>query len=298
MHHPFCSIVVPTYERPERLRNCLTALARLEYPRDCFEVIVVDDGSRASPEPVIAPFYSRLDLHLSCRPHRGPAAARNAGAGQARGALLAFTDDDCMPAPQWLAALVERYGDAREWMLGGQTANALSGNLYSEASQLLIGYLYQYYNANPDGARFVTSNNLAVPTELFHRVGGFDETFPRAAGEDRELCDRWLWRGHRIGLVPDAIVRHAHPLGLGSFWRQHFAYGAAAWQFRLARARRSQQPVALEPPAFYLRLLEYPFRHRNVPQALVLAWLFGLTQIANAAGFAWARARAGSGNAQ
>lgn len=298
VHYPLCSIVIPTRERPQALQNCLRALAQLDYPRDGFEVIVVDDGSRVNLEPVIAPITQEIHARLVCAPHAGPAAARNAGARQARGELLAFTDDDCMPDAQWLAALVERYVAARDGMFGGKTVNSLPTNLCSSASQLLIDYLYQYYNADPDRSRFIASNNMAVPAERFHRAGGFDESFPKAAAEDREFCDRWISLGYRIALAPKAIVYHAHPLRLRTFWRQHFTYGTGAWQFRLARARRSQQPVALEPLSFYADLLAYPFRDRRIPAALALAWLLLLTQMANAAGFAWARHRGVNHNAQ
>ena len=79
-NRPFISIIIPTYERPERLVICLKSLMRLDYPRERFEVIVVDDWSRKPPETVVARFHERFDVMLLTQTHAGPATARNTGA--------------------------------------------------------------------------------------------------------------------------------------------------------------------------------------------------------------------------
>ena len=107
---------------------------------------------------------------------------------------------------------------------GGQSFNALPTNPYSTASQLLISYLYSYYNGRSSQARFFASNNLAFPADGLRAIGGFDATYTRTAGEDRELCDRWLTDGRRKLYAPDAVVYHAHALTFRTFWRQHFNY--------------------------------------------------------------------------
>ena len=259
------SVIVPTFERPERLANCLRALAAQDYPRNQFEVIVVDDGSAVPPTVAGATL-----LH---QPHAGPAAARNTGAAHARGKFLAFTDDDCAPAADWLSKLAA----TPQHMVGGLTVNALTENLYAEASQLHIHYLYRYYNAGQ--ARFFTSNNFAMPAELFHALGGFDTGLRRAAGEDRDLCARWLAAGYGMTYVPEAIVYHSHALTLRSFWRQHFQYGQAAFYFHEKRA------VKVEPASFYWKLLWYPFTQARGLRAAGLTLLIGLSQAANAAGY-------------
>src|SRR5437016_6865605 len=186
---PVFSIVVPTYNRPGQLAACLQALAHLSYPKDCFEAIVVDDGGQTRPDEVVASFRDRLDLTLLRQPHAGPAAARNTGVVKARGAFLAFTDDDCRPWRDWLKTLAVRLAKDPDCIVGGRTINALPDNPYSSASQHLIDYLYSYYNADPDRARFLTSNNLTLAADRFRAIGGFDTTFPGAAAEDRDFCD-------------------------------------------------------------------------------------------------------------
>lgn len=286
MKQPFFSIVIATYNREAQLVRCLQSLARLHYPRDRFEAIVVDDGGEVS-EAVVAPFSGDLNVTLLHQRHAGVAAARNTGAAQAGGEFLAFTDDDCTADPHWLGALATRFGTVPDHLIGGRTLNALPDNVFSTASQLLVTYLYSYYNTDPDQAYFFASNNMSLSADRFHSMGGFDAIYVRAAAEDRDLCDRWLHHGYRMTYAPEAIVHHAHTMTLRTFWHQHSNYGRGAFQFRQARALRDREPIKLEPPSFYANLLRYPFVNSQNRRAVLLALLLTVSQAANAAGFFW-----------
>jgi GT2 family glycosyltransferase len=280
----FFSVIIPSRDRPVRLAHCLTAVATLDYPRDRFEVIVVNDGGE-TPEKVVDVFRERFEVKLITQSHAGPATARNTGAARASGPFLAFTDDDSGPASDWLQALSVRFAQKPDSIIGGRIINGLPQNPYSTASQLLIDYLYAYFHAASSPLSFFTSNNLAVRTEQFRKVGGFDGSFPGAAGEDRELCDRC--QHHGIGMIyaPEAIVYHMHELTLRSFWRQHFSYGRGASRFHSIRAARRQLTgVRLEPARFYLNLIRYPVMAAQRRRTL-LSLLLVVSQAANAAGF-------------
>jgi len=281
---PFFSIIVPTYRRPEQLTTCLEALARLDYPSDRFEVIVVDDGSATPPEAVVARFRVALNVTLLTPSHAGPGGARNIGAAQSRGQFLAFTDDDCVPAPNWLRALAARFATAPERAIGGRVLNPLLDNPYSSTSQAILELVYAYYNADPDQARFFASNNLALPTLQFRALDGFDATF--ATSEDRDLCDRWLSHGYLMTFAPEALIYHAHPLTFRTFWRQHFNYGRGAFRFHQTRARRGSGPFRPEL-GFYLSLLRRLRSHGGGRRSLLLAAMLVVWQMANAAGFVW-----------
>ncbi len=283
----YFSIVIPTYNRPDRLHNCLTAIAQLDYPTEQFEVVVVDDGSKMLLNSVVEPFQSKLKLTLFRQENAGPASARNAGVAIAQGKYLVFTDDDCAPTPNWLKTLEQQFQQTPEALVGGQTLNALPENLYSTTSQLLIDYLYEYYNQQA-GGNFFASNNFALPSTLFHKIGGFDTTFPLAAGEDREFCDRWLQTGYTMAYTPNAQIYHAHHLTLFSFWRQHFNYGRGAFYFHQLHAKRSQQQIKVEPLTFYFNLLTYPLLQPIQPlSALGSTLLLFISQVANVFGFFW-----------
>jgi GT2 family glycosyltransferase len=287
---PFCSVVVPTRDRPRQLDQCLGALARLDYPAECFEVVVVDDGGTAPVAGTVSRFSDELDVKVFRQQRKGPGGARNAGAARARGTYLAFTDDDCRPAQNWLGLLVARNESAEgAGGAGGHTLNALSDNPYSTTAQLVIDIGYAWNNRDPDDARFFTTNNMVVPADVFAAIGGFDEQL--TTSEDRDFCDRLRAAGYRLLYTPDAIVHHFHDLSMRTFWRQQFAYGRGALRFHRRHARRWNQHVRVEPE-FYWQVFSHPFRHWRGLDSIRLAALLQLWNLANVAGFAaewWSR---------
>lgn len=291
MNRPIFSVIVPTYGRPQQLTTCLQALAQLQYPREQFEVIVVDDGGVTPLDAVIAAFQNRLAVTLLRQAHAGPAAARNTGTAHAKGQFFAFTDDDCIPAPDWLPTLQLRFTTAPRQIIGGRTYNALPANPYSTASQVIIDMVYAYYNADPSRARFFAANNLALPASHFHAIGGFDAAF--TTSEDRELCDRWLYHGYHMTYAPEVIVYHAHALTLRTFWWQHFNYGRGAFRFHRIRAQRASGRFRQELK-FYARLpslLGNTLSRERGGRRLMLSALMLVWQGANAAGFLWEKMR-------
>lgn len=284
---PSVSIVIPTYGRPGQLAECLGSIARLDYPRDRFEVLVVDDGGPALLDQVVAPFRSQVRLTLIRQVNAGPSAARNAGVGHATGGYLAFTDDDCRLDPGWLRALARVWAESPDCMVGGLTSNGAAG-VYSATSQLITDVVYRHYNADPAHARFVASNNMALPARTFREIGGFDPSF--RAAEDRDLCDRWLHRGHRIVYTPGARVVHVKPMNAAAFCRQHFQYGRGAELFSRRRAERGSGRFLVET-RFHLDVgnwLWFPLRSVPGRQVVPVAALLVLWQVTNLAGFVWA----------
>ena len=277
---PTFSVVVPTYRRPERLADCLRSLEKLEYPRDRFEVIVVDDGSGAPPNPGRV----SIDVTVITQAHAGPATARNTGAARARGDHLAFTDDDCQAEPDWLRELAARLDGTPDLAVGGRTVNALADNPYASATQLLVDYLSEWTRASGRSA-FFASNNLAVPTEPFRARGGFDTGFPLAAGEDREFCDRWVRLGGRLSYAPRAVIRHGHHLTLPGYWRQHVNYGRGALRYHRRRAQSTPTQRPATPLSFYLRLVASPLTRARGSRRFSLTALLALAQIATVMGY-------------
>ena len=288
---PFFSIIIPTYARPQELVICLESLIHLGYPPDGFEVIIIDDGSPNPLDDVVSPFQAQLTIQLIRQENSGPASARNLGAHHARGDFLIFIDDDCQIHPNSLNILASYFQVHPEALLGGYTINKLSDNIYSTASQLLLDYLYSYYNSDCDKPSFFTSNNIALSKEKFYQIGGFDTSFPLAAAEDREFCDRWLYKGSKMIYIPEVIVYHSHKLTLRTFCKQHFNYGRGAFCFHKIRAYRSneqtKEQIKVEPLKFYLNLLRYPFLKKSSQPQILVAILFLMSQVANIAGFFW-----------
>jgi GT2 family glycosyltransferase len=283
LHTPYFSVVIPTHARPVALRACLEGIARLECDQS-FEVVVVDDGSPTPPDRVVEAFDGRLDIAFAAQPRSGPGCARNHGASIARGRFLAFIDDDCVPASSWLAALARVFDDDPDPLLGGQVVNALPENPYSTTTQLIMTYVYDYYDGRPDAERFFTTNNFALARHQFDAMGGFDTSIPSHTAEDKDFCERWRHAGRRMSYIPDAVVYHEHHLTLNRFLRQHYNYGRGILSFRRLSAQRRDAPLLPEPVSFYGNMLLFPYRHPSVQRRTSCAFLIALSQVATAAG--------------
>ena len=289
---PRISVVIPSYARPALLRRCLAALSAQTLPREHYEVIVVDDGSPLPLDDVAAACRGPLDLTLLRQRNAGPGAARNRGAAIARGELLAFTDDDCLPDRGWLEAMARQHAATPADLLGGRVVNHDPDNIYAEASQFILEGAYRYYAPHPGPGQFFASNNMAVPAAAFARLGGFDETF-RVASEDRDLCARWNASGRALRLVEGALVRHAPRLGLARFARQHFNYGRGAFRYHQARTGREPQRTvqALTAHWRFLGTVAEGFAGRTVADRLRIGALLLLWQIVNLAGYLYSASR-------
>lgn len=276
------SVVIPTLGRATPLEGCLAALARLDFPTDEYEVVVVNDGGGAPITELASSWEERLPLRSVSIAAAGPSAARNAGLEAANGRYVAFTDDDCEPDGEWLVALREVLEANPGCAAGGRMVNGAGGRC-AAASQTVLEAAYAHFNGDPGGPHFYATSNLAFPAEELRSLGGFDEALRHA--EDRELCDRWVWSGRRFLDAPAAIVRHMRVLSLREFWRQHFGYGRGAWAIHRARVERRQEHFKLEP-GFYGELARRVRASSNGAGRPSLAALAITSQAANAAGFA------------
>lgn len=282
---PKFSVVIATYQRPDELSRCVRAIGELVWPRERFEVIVVNDGGIVHEAAQLTSLAGDVDFRIMTTVNTGPGAARNAGAAVARGQFLTFVDDDCVPSPDWLQRLSSAVDRSPDAMVGGRTINILKRNLFSQASQTLVDYVYAYYNER--GAKrneFFASNNMTLAADAFHAIGGFDESFRTA--EDRELCKRWGASGGRFEYVPDIVIGHAHRLGPMSFLRQHFGYGRGALPYWRKNGANGVRGIRVEPFSFYLGMLTFPFKQRE-RYAPILSVLILVSQISNACGFAY-----------
>lgn len=196
------SIVVPTRGDRAKLTTLLAALERQTLPREQFELLVVFDDR--PPDAAIETSIQTLGGHVVRRPARGgPGAARNAGATAARGEYLAFTEDDCAPAPDWLVRAAGRL-DA------DPTLDVIEGATLLPGGRPVRGI------AASGGVYLPT--NLVVRRELFRKVGGYCEAFFDADSgvyfrEDADLGFTLEEHGARIAWAPELRVEHPveHP---------------------------------------------------------------------------------------
>lgn len=251
------SIVIPTRNRPEQLAACLHSFGRLEYPAGAWELIVVNDGGDESFSAVSSRLQQSLPLKLINAPQAGPAAARNRGAAAADFEYLAFTDDDCRVTPDWLQQFAAGFSQTGCDALGGAWCNPQPDKLAMRAAQFLIEFMYDYMQDEAQNKLMLVSNNVAYKRAAFTVVGGFNETFPLAAGEDMELGFRLAAHGYRQGYWPAAQVWHHHDLSSWGHVRQQFRYGRGGHFFLQAVAEQAQNGKVVRPGSatnFYLAL--------------------------------------------
>jgi GT2 family glycosyltransferase len=243
------SVVVPTRDRPEALSRCLVRLAAQDLGE--LEVVVVDDGSR-SPKTVAAAVDRAYPAARVLRSGpRGPAAARNLGARAAGGEVVCFTDDDCEPSRDWARRLAEVARDQN--VAAGRTLAPRGAGAAVVASQSIVEHL-QLCSLDPGGRLgFAPACNLAATREALARVP-FDESYPGAAAEDRDWCERAGRAGLAPVYVPAATVIHRQAPGTRNFVGRQYRYGRGAARFRRAGADRG-----LAPASFYTGLLRRGF---------------------------------------
>ncbi len=201
---PEVSVVVSTRDRAERLEALLRALRAQTLAPSRFEVVVVDNGSVDETLPLLWKVASESPFELRAiermRGH-GPAPARNEGWRAARAPLVAFTDDDCEPTPDWLEQGLRAADASPGAVIQGRTEPM-------PAEVATSGPFSRTIRVAELGPHFQTCN-IFYPRRALEALGGFEERFREPAGEDTDLAWRAIESGTRIEFAPGALVHHA-----------------------------------------------------------------------------------------
>ena len=260
---PEVSVVIPVRDRARELDVVLDAMAKQDFPRGNFEVLVCDDGSNGDMRSVAERSRdyssgSKLDVHYFRQPQLGPASARNLGIRNARGVIIAMTDSDTIPADDWLSRLVSKLAVHPE--ASGVEGKVIANNA-GEFEPIGEG------PTNLQGGVFLTCN-CAYRREALDRVGGFDESFPYPAYEDTDLAARVMERG-TIVFEPDAVVVHPErPLTFKAIWKK-----LHHWEYILLMGMRYG----------YLGWRKYPTKHPRLRVALLSTIALPLAKFGKAA---------------
>ena len=201
---PFVSVIVPVFNDAVRLKSCLQALHDQTYPGHRYEVVVVDNGSEDTIDAVVAEFQGVRKVDER-RP--GSYAARNRGIESSKGDVIAFTDADCMPRPDWIEKGISHLDSAsRKRVVGGKMElfprdrrRATAVELYELATALK-------QDDYVERGGFAATANLFAFRSLFEEIGGFDDTV-KSCG-DVEWGQRAASAGHRVVYADDVRVRH------------------------------------------------------------------------------------------
>lgn len=204
--YPLVSVVIPVLNDAERLRTCLEALSRQTYSSDRYEIIVVDNGSDAEQDIAgVAACFSRTRTAYESYP--SSFAARNKGVSLARGEIIAFTDADCLPSPQWLEQGVQ-------YLLKQPECGLVGGRIdvyFQDPKRPTPVELYEKLTAFPqqrlvEREHFAATANVFTFKAVFEAVGGFEPSL-KSSG-DVEWGRRLASKGYRLVYAEAAIVQH------------------------------------------------------------------------------------------
>ena len=222
------SVVIPTYNRVDRLRRVLEGLGSQTFPMENMEVLIVSDGSTDGTEAFLGAVKTPFELQAFFQPNQGAAAARNYGISQARGEIVLFIDDDVIPTPQ----LIQEH--LRYHVLYGSCAVVIGTMLtppdfrmspWVRWEQEMLAKQYHDMNAGkwkPTARQFYTGNT-SLPRRFLIESGGFDPNFRRA--EDVELAYRLADAGLEFYFNPQAIGYHYAERSFSSWLEIPYAYG-------------------------------------------------------------------------
>jgi glycosyltransferase involved in cell wall biosynthesis len=238
LHNPAVSVVVAARNAASTIEPLLDSLATQTLSRDRFQVVVVDDDSTDETRMLIGR-REWIDL-IPIEMNAGAPVARNIGVGSARAPLIAFTDADCVAAPDWLERGLERFGNVPELdMLGGRVIVAVDDS--SSVCALVDASRYLNQEGSVRSGQAVTAN-FWVRRDRFEAVGGFNERLAKLGYPDTELTAYLSATGARLDYGAQVAVHHpprdsarslarkAYRLGVGHAPFRH--YGRAGYRYR------------------------------------------------------------------
>ncbi|MFC2162160.1 glycosyltransferase [Candidatus Altiarchaeota archaeon] len=219
---PFVSVVVPTYNRGPLLNECLDSLFGQDYPKDKYEVIIVNDGSADDTEDILTEYEQRADdryMHFR-QENKGVSAARNLGIQNSQGEIVCFTDDDCIADPDWITNIVCEYDSMDVGGVGGRIKGFKPTRLierYIEKNRLLDQEVFIDL--------FLTGANSSYRRDLLGEIRGYDIHFHKVGGDDTDIGLRVKLAGKTLKYARNAQVFHKHRTTVMGLVKQFHSYG-------------------------------------------------------------------------
>lgn len=220
-YQPFVSVIVPTFNSEKKIGLLLKSLAQQSYPEEKFEIIVVDNNSSDGTKQEILK-YPRVKYAFYDK-RQTSYAARNHGIIKARGDVLAFTDDDCVAEPDWIANGVQWFEHPEVGGVAGKVVGAQSDNDIARW-QSRRGFLDLHPDIETSKRPSIVTANVFYRREVFDRVGAFQGKM--VSSGDQEMAWRVIQDGRYVfRAANDAIVHHHHRETLASLAKTFFRYG-------------------------------------------------------------------------
>jgi glycosyltransferase involved in cell wall biosynthesis len=201
----FVSIIIPTYNRKDLLKEAIESLFNQTYPKDKYEVIVVDDGSTDGTGGMVKALAEKelCNLRYFYQKNKGPATARNMGIKNAVGEIIGFTDDDCVASDTWIEKAVQCF-EAKT--IVGVQGSTLPQKDFKRPFTLTGSF---FTIKVTEESWYYPTCNMLYRQDALTKVGGFKEDYTLAGSEDTDLAWRVKEQGGKIVFCRDAVVYHA-----------------------------------------------------------------------------------------
>lgn len=213
------SVVIPVFNAQNTIAHVVQSLLSQTYS-GAVEVIIVDDGSTDQTGEILQSFP---EIRYIKQINSGPASARNRGAADSRGDIILFTDSDCIAHKDWISQIIEGFKDCRVGAVCGSYGIANPQNLLARCIQSEISYRHRVLM--PVYPRAFGSYNVGIRREVFFSVGGFNEFYRQASGEDNDLSYKIINKGWLIYLNKLALVDHYHTTKVFKYFKEQFRHG-------------------------------------------------------------------------
>lgn len=225
---PNISIIVPVLNAERDINRCIESLINQNYPKDRYEIIIVDNGSVDNTINILNRYHEYNNIKILYEYNKGSYSARNTGIKNSKGEIIVFTDSDCIVSENWIMELSKGFiSDNIGCVVGA--VRSYQGNTHQSDT------LVERFSKNKDimsQERTLNSNflpygetaNVAFRKSVFDRIGCFDEIFK--SGGDADIAWRMqLLTTYKLIYRPESIVEHRHRVTLKDLFLQHFKYG-------------------------------------------------------------------------
>ncbi|MBI3984761.1 MAG: glycosyltransferase [Candidatus Levybacteria bacterium] len=276
---PKISIVIATYNRPDKIINCITALNTLLIPDDQVELIVVNDGSTAEYDEASIINSSKFPVKYVAKEHSGICGTKNEGIHQSQGDYVAFLDDDMVTSPFWLINLVAGFKNERIAGVGSTNLTYPDNNPISEYADYRELARRAFKDESGEILNVLTGS-ACIRRDVLLQVGGFNmrqsELGVGFGGDDVDLTWRIRNAGYSLNHVNEAVCFHNHRADLGSLIKQHVGYGEGT-MFHCLDTQRDPESLGIPSPDYISvakDLLAYTYL--EVPKRMIRSYKDGL----------------------
>ncbi|RLG21351.1 glycosyl transferase [Candidatus Micrarchaeota archaeon] len=263
------SIVIPTYNSLKTLRRTVDSIVKQDYPKNLYEIIIVDDGSNDGTAEYLKEISRKYkNIRFFTQKNSGPAKARNRGVRAAKYEYIVFTDADCLVPKNWLSTYEKEIKRHPEIPIVGGFLEA-SEEKIKENNHALFEYFKNRVIYGQGEKEYIggfetpgcVTNNVVYKKDVFIKLGGFNENFPVAAGEDADLKLRAAEAGYKMHFIPMKVT-HLQEYGFKRFIKQSKDRGLGGIYYDYLKGKKPNKirPIMiifLTPVIFLWYLVRY-----------------------------------------